>query len=123
MTLAAPAATVVIVGIPAVDRVQFTASVARRKGLTVKLSRRMNRVYPRAIRLVESALVDVRSIVTQSLLLTEFELAFATAAKREGLKVIVRPSATPESRPRPDLGADRQPAARAHDGLANRKLT
>ncbi|MGO9178125.1 MAG: zinc-binding dehydrogenase, partial [Candidatus Limnocylindrales bacterium] len=123
MSLAAPAATVVIVGIPAVDRVQFTASVARRKGLTVKLSRRMNRVYPRALRLVESALVDVRSIATESLPLIEFESAFATAARRDGLKVIVRPSATPESRPRPDRGADRLSAARTHDGLANRKLT
>jgi len=102
MALAAPAATVVIVGIPAVDHIEFTASVARRKGLTVKLSRRMNRVYPRAIRLVESALVDVRSIVTQSLPLTDFESAFAAAVRREGLKVIVRPSASPESTPGPD---------------------
>jgi hypothetical protein len=77
----------------------------------------MNRVYPRALRLVESALVDVGSIVTESLPLTEFESAFATAARRDGLKVIVRPSVTPESRPRPDRKGDRLPAARTHDGL------
>jgi L-iditol 2-dehydrogenase len=92
IALAAPAATVTIVGIPAVDRTQFTASVARRKGLTIKLSRRMNRAFPRAIRLVESGLIDVRSIVTQSLPLAEFGTAFAIAARRDGLKVVLRPA-------------------------------
>jgi len=95
MVLAAPAATVVIVGIPSVDSTRFTASVARRKGLTIRLSRRMNRVYPRAIRLVESGLVDVRSIVTKILPFAESETAFAIAARREGLKVVIRPSADP----------------------------
>jgi L-iditol 2-dehydrogenase len=93
IALAAPAAIVTVVGIPAVDRTQFTASVARRKGLTIKLSRRMNRVYPRAIRLVESGRVDVRSMVTQDLPLAAFETAFAIAARRDGLKVVIRPAA------------------------------
>ena len=53
----------------------------------------MNRVYPRAIALVEAGLVDVRSIVTQSLPLAEFGTAFAIAARRDGLKVVVRPAA------------------------------
>ena len=92
ITLAAPAGTVVVVGIPSKDRMAFTASTARRKGLTIKLSRRMNRVYPEAIRLVEEGLVDVRSVVTASHPLSEFQAAFAAAAAREGLKTIVRPS-------------------------------
>ena len=90
--LAAPGGTVVVVGIPSEDHTTFTASAARRKGLTVKLSRRMNRVYPEAIRLAESGLADLRSIVTGSYPLTEHKAAFAAAAAREGLKVVIRPS-------------------------------
>jgi L-iditol 2-dehydrogenase len=87
-----PAANVVVVGIPSKDYTSFTASTARRKGLTIKLSRRMNRVYPEVIRLVESGFVDVRSVVTATYPLSEFNAAFATAAAREGLKVVVTPS-------------------------------
>jgi L-iditol 2-dehydrogenase len=91
VALAAPGGTVVVVGIPSEDRTTFTASTARRKGLTVKLSRRMNRVYPEAIRLVEAGLADVRSVVTASFPLAEHEAAFRTAAGRDGLKIVVRP--------------------------------
>ena len=92
IALAAPTGTVVIVGIPSKDQTSFTASTARRKGLTIKLSRRMNRVYPQVIRLVEAGRVDVRSVVTASHPLSDYKTAFATAAAREGLKVILRPS-------------------------------
>jgi L-iditol 2-dehydrogenase len=92
IALAASAGTVVVVGIPSKDRTTFAASTARRKGLTIKLSRRMNRVYPDIIRLVDAGLIDVRSVVTASHPLSEFKAAFAAAAAREGLKVIVRPS-------------------------------
>ena len=92
IALAAPAGTVVVVGIPSQDHTSFTASTARRKGLTIKLSRRMNRVYPEAIRLVEAGFVDVRSAVTASYPLSEFKAAFDCASARVGLKVIVRPS-------------------------------
>ena len=88
---ARPGARVVLVGIPGDDRTAFTASVARRKGLTIKMSRRMKRVYPRAVDLVESGLVDVRSLVTHRFPLTEFDRAFSVASRREGLKVIVEP--------------------------------
>jgi len=88
---AKPGARVVLIGIPADDRTAFTASTARRKGLTIKLTRRMKRVYPRAIRLVESGMVDVRPLVTHRFPLTEFDKAFSTAQRREGLKVIIEP--------------------------------
>jgi L-iditol 2-dehydrogenase len=91
IALAAPASTVVVVGIPTVDRTQFTPSVARRKGLTIKLSRRMNRVYPAAIRIVEAGLADVRSVITSTYPIDQFDAAFATAARRDGLKVVIRP--------------------------------
>ena len=82
---------VVLVGIPPDDRTSFAASVARRKGLTIKLSRRMKHVYPRAIKLVESGLVDVRSLVTHRFPLIKSEEAFALAQRRAGIKVIIEP--------------------------------
>jgi L-iditol 2-dehydrogenase len=82
---------VVLVGIPDDDRTAFTASVARRKGLTILMTRRMKHTYPRAIRLVESGLVNVRTLVTHRFPLIEFEQAFAVARRREGLKVIIEP--------------------------------
>jgi L-iditol 2-dehydrogenase len=86
---AKPGARVVFIGIPADDRTAFPASLARRKGLTIKLVRRMKHVYPRAIRLVESGMVDVRPLVTHRFPLEEFDKAFSTAQRREGLKVII----------------------------------
>jgi L-iditol 2-dehydrogenase len=86
-----PGARVVLAGIPAEERTSFRASTARRKGLTLVLSRRMKHTYPRAIRLVESGQVDLRSPVTHAFPLERGPEAFATAARREGLKVLVTP--------------------------------
>jgi L-iditol 2-dehydrogenase len=80
---------VLLAGIPDEDRTSFSASVARRKGLTIKLVRRMKHTYPRAIELVSKGLVDVRSIVTHRFPLEQALEAFRTAERREGLKVIV----------------------------------
>lgn len=84
-----PGGKVVLVGIPGDDTTSFSASVARRKGLTIKLVRRMKHTYPRAIDLVAKGLVDVRSIVTHRFRLEQAAEAFRTAERREGLKVIV----------------------------------
>jgi L-iditol 2-dehydrogenase len=86
-----PGGCLVLVGIPADDRTAFSASIARRKGLTIKLSRRMKHAYPRAIHLVETGAVDVRSLVTHRFPLAQFDRAFDVACRREGLKVIVEP--------------------------------
>jgi L-iditol 2-dehydrogenase len=88
---ARPGARVVLAGIPSGDRTTFSASVARRKGLTLVLVRRMKEVYPRALRLVEDGAVDVRSLVTHRYPLERVGEAFAVAAAREGLKVVVEP--------------------------------
>ncbi len=85
-----PGGRVILAGIPGDDRTSFPASIARRKGLTLKLVRRMKHSYPRAIRLVESGRVDVRSLVTHTFPLERAAEAFRTAARREGLKVIVK---------------------------------
>ena len=84
-----PGGRVILAGIPDDDRTSFPASLARRKGLTIKLVRRMKLTYPRAVRLVEKGLVDVRSLVTHRFPLEKVSEAFAVAQRREGLKVIV----------------------------------
>jgi L-iditol 2-dehydrogenase len=89
-----PGARVVLAGIPDGDEITFQASIARRKGLTLALSRRMKETYPRATRLVADGRVDVRSVVTGHLGLDRVGEAFATAAAREGLKLVVRPTPT-----------------------------
>jgi L-iditol 2-dehydrogenase len=89
---ARPGGRVVLVGIPEGDRTSFPASAARRKGLSILVSRRMKEVYPRAMDLVASGRVDVRSVVTATHPLGEVDKAFAAAAARTGLKIVVDPS-------------------------------
>jgi L-iditol 2-dehydrogenase len=91
VTAARPGGKVILVGIPPDDQTSFTASVARRKGLTLKLVRRMKLTYPRAIQLVASGKVNVRSLVTHTFTLEHAAEAFAVAARRDGLKVIITP--------------------------------
>ena len=88
---ARPGATVVLAGIPDDDRTAFPAGTARRKGLTLRMSRRMKEVYPRAIALVEHGAVDVRSLVTHTYPLEQATEAFRTAVARTGLKVVLLP--------------------------------
>jgi L-iditol 2-dehydrogenase len=83
--------TVILAGIPDNDRTTFIASVARRRGLTIKLVRRMKHTYPRAIRLVERGLVDVCSMVTHRFPLEWGAETFDVAQGRGGLKVVVNP--------------------------------
>jgi len=70
----------------------FTASVARRKGLSILLVRRMKFTYPRSIKLTQSGQVDVRSLITHKYPLDNASQAFATAHRREGLKVVIQVS-------------------------------
>ena len=84
-----PGGTVVLIGIPSDDCTAFSASTARRKGVTIKLCRRMKFTYPRAIKLVENGLVDVRSLVTHTFSLDESKEAYLTAQKRDGIKVVL----------------------------------
>jgi L-iditol 2-dehydrogenase len=87
-----PGGRILLGGIPDDDRTSFRASVARRKGITFMLVRRMKHTYPRAIQLVDEGKVEVRSLVTHRFPLEKTAEAFATAAKREGIKVIIEPS-------------------------------
>jgi L-iditol 2-dehydrogenase len=67
----------VLVGIPGDDRLAMRHSTARRKGLTIRLSRRMKHVYPRAIRLVRQGLVDLHALVSHRYPLSMAPAAFA----------------------------------------------
>jgi L-iditol 2-dehydrogenase len=92
LRLARPGARVVLVGIPDGDRTTFSAALARRKGLTLVLARRMGEVYPRAIDLVTRGLVELAPLVSDVFALSEVSTAMATAAARTGLKVVVHPN-------------------------------
>lgn len=85
--------TVALIGIPGDDRTSFQASIARRKGLTIKLVRRMKHTYPRAIAMVAAGLLQLERLVTHRFPLEKYQAAFATAAQRQGLKVLIEPGA------------------------------
>jgi L-iditol 2-dehydrogenase len=82
---------VVLVGIPEDDRTWFRASVARQKGLTLKLVRRMKHVYPRAIDLAAQGRLDLGWLVTHRFPWERGAEAFEVAERREGLKVVFAP--------------------------------
>jgi L-iditol 2-dehydrogenase len=73
---------VVLVGIPSDDNIQMKHSTARRKGLSIMMSRRMKHVYPRAIRLVTEFpdRVDLDGLISHRFPLREADKAFALNA-------------------------------------------
>ena len=89
--IARPGGRVVLVGIPASDRVSFSAATARRKGLTIAMARRMQPVYGRALELVRTGRVNLAGIVTHRFPLDQCEEAMRVAAARAGMKVVVEP--------------------------------
>jgi L-iditol 2-dehydrogenase len=91
LVAARPGARVILVGIPDGDTTTFKASIARRKGLTLVLARRMGEVYPRAIALAASRSVDLGPLVSAAYPLAEIDAAMTAAAARKGLKVVVHP--------------------------------
>jgi L-iditol 2-dehydrogenase len=90
--LARPGGRIVLVGIPDDDRTTFTASEARRKGLTFVMCRRM-RVgdLDRAIALVGEGTIDVAPLITHRYALDDVGEAFEALVDRRGLKVVVLP--------------------------------
>src|SRR5215207_2530262 len=89
MSVVRPGGRIVLAGIPSDDRTSFPASLARRKGLTIALVRRMKEdVYDRGIRLVETGRVDAASLVTGRFPLEKAADAFESAVARTGLKVL-----------------------------------
>ncbi|HEX7827938.1 MAG TPA: zinc-binding dehydrogenase [Mycobacterium sp.] len=93
VTAARPGGRVVLGGIPSEALSAFPAAVARRKGLTFSMVRRMNDTYPRAIELASTA-IDLDLLVTAHYPLTDAAKAFTAAAERHGDKVVVTVSTT-----------------------------
>lgn len=94
VSAARPGGRVVLLGIPSDDRTSFRASVARRKGLTLRLSRRSPpQAFRRAVALAATHTVDLASLVTLRLPLSEGARAFEALADRTGIKTIVEPGA------------------------------
>jgi L-iditol 2-dehydrogenase len=89
--VARPGARVVLVGIPSDDRFAMKHTTARRKGLTIAMSRRMKHTYPRAIRLVERGLVDVLGLISHRFSLRRAAEAFQlnTGYRDSVIKVII----------------------------------
>jgi len=71
---------VLLIGIPSENEFTLTASTARRKGLTIKMVRRMKHTYPRAIALAVAGKVDLRSLITHRFPLEEANQAFDLVA-------------------------------------------
>ena len=85
-----PTGRLVLVGIPDDDRTCFRASAARRKGLTLLVSRRMTAAdLPRALRLAAEGRIVLDPLVTERFSLDEWPEAFASLRERRGLKVVV----------------------------------
>lgn len=61
-----PGGKVILASIPDNDRTSFSASIARRKGLTIKLVRRMKHTYPRAIYRIDLSRVMTHPILSET---------------------------------------------------------
>ena len=104
-----PGGRVVVVGIPDGDRTSFTASTARRKGLTLLLCRRMEPAdLPRAIRLVETGRVELAPLVSGRYALSDWSEAFGHLVERRGLKASSSRNGSGDGgeRPRYAVGVD-----------------
>ena len=83
----------VLVGIPTGNSFALDAALVRRKGLTIKMSRRMRHVYPRAIAMVQAGKVRFAPLVTHRFDLDGAPAAFELQADyRDGVvKSVVYP--------------------------------
>lgn len=83
----------ILVGIPDDDVFTMRHSTARRKGLTLLFSRRMKFTYPAAIAHVRKGEVDVASLITHRLPLTDTPAGFALNERYEDgvIKVMILP--------------------------------
>jgi len=70
----------VIVGISEHDMLEFRHSTVRRKGVTIRLARRMKHTYPRSMRLFQNGAVDLLGMVSHRFPLEKTAEAFALNA-------------------------------------------
>ena len=88
-----PGGRLLIIGIPAVDRISFDIHVLRRKELSLHNVRRQRFSVREAIDLIRNKKVDVRFMATHTFALAEARQAFEIAAGyRDGvIRAIIRP--------------------------------
>jgi len=92
--IARPGGQVTLVGIPPNDRTTFRASVARRKGLTIRVTRRSTAsAFRRAVELTDRRWLDIDPLITLRVPLLEAVRGFAALVDRSGIKVVVEPTA------------------------------
>ncbi len=72
-----PGGRLVLVGIPGDDRLTLSHGTARRKGLTIRMARRMKHTYPRAIAVAASGQVDLDDLVSHRFALAQTPEAYA----------------------------------------------
>jgi L-iditol 2-dehydrogenase len=86
-----PGGRLIVVGIDGEDRFLLRHSTARRKGLTIRMVRRMKHTYPRAIRLVEQHPSAWNDLVSHRFALSQAPEAFALNAdyRDEVIKVMI----------------------------------
>ena len=81
----------ILVGIPGDDQLTMNHTTVRKKGLTIRISRRMKHVYPRTISLVEAGKIDLCGIISHRFPLEQTPEAFAmnSAYQDQVIKVII----------------------------------
>jgi L-iditol 2-dehydrogenase len=95
-----PGGRVILVGIPSDDRTSFRASVARRKGLSLILCRRMRAGdLARAVELASATGIELASLISERYPLDAGVVAFESLVRRRGLKVVVEPQVLSEAAP------------------------
>jgi len=99
LELLKPGGTLLIVGIPELDRISMNINLMRRNELRIINVRRQNECVERAIELIAGGRVDVRPLITHHFRLEETARAFElVSARRDGVvKAIIRIS--PEGDP------------------------
>ena len=91
--MARPGAKVILVGIPSADVLTMKHSTARRKGLTLLMSRRMKHSYPRSIQLALGGGLALEDLISRRYPLAGTADAFASyAAWEKGVqKLLIEP--------------------------------
>jgi len=90
--LAAPAGKVFLVGIPPGDRINVSAGISRRRGLTVYIVRRSRNTLDRALSMLERGLLNADRLVSHHFPFAESEQAYQMAHNYEDnvVKAIIR---------------------------------
>jgi threonine dehydrogenase-like Zn-dependent dehydrogenase len=86
-----PGGTLVVVGIPLVERISFPSVALRRKEIRVQSVRRQNRYFKRALLLLSARLIEIGFLANRDFRPEDAQAAFETAARRKdgALKVTI----------------------------------